>query len=183
MRDTRLIIESAAVDELLAPHAAALGNDFAAYRNHACRVANLCAAQLAAPAPEQLRKIAIAAAFHDLGIWTDKTLDYLAPSVGLATAYLRASGHAAWTAEISLMITEHHKISRFRGHAAWLVESFRRADLIDVSRGLFSFGLSRGLLRAVFSTWPNAGLHKRLVQLELGRIRTHPWNPLPMFKL
>jgi hypothetical protein len=31
-----------------------------------------------------LEKIAVAAVFHDLGIWTNKTFDYIAPSVALA---------------------------------------------------------------------------------------------------
>lgn len=67
--------------------------------------------------------------------------------------------------------------------AFWLVEPFRRADWVDVSRGLIRFGLPRSFLREVFATWPAAGFHKKLVQLELGRLRTHPWNPLPMVKL
>ena len=64
-----------------------------------------------------------------------------------------------------------------------LVESFRRADWVDVSRGVRSFGLSRRLLREIFAAWPNAGFHGVLLRLELRRLRTHPWNPLPMVKL
>ena len=30
--------------------------------------------------------------------------------------------------------------------------------------------------------FPNAGFHKRLVQLELGWLTRHPLNPLPVFK-
>jgi hypothetical protein len=118
-----------------------------------------------------------------MGIWTDATFDYLAPSVRLAAAHLARSGRAEWTAEITAMILEHHKISRYRGDPQWLVEPFRRADWVDVSRGLITFGLSRGTLQQIFSTWPSAGFHTRLVQLELQRLRTHPWNPLPMMRL
>jgi hypothetical protein len=81
------------------------------------------------------------------------------------------------------MILEHHKISPYRGEPQWLVEPFRRADWIDVSMGLRTFGLSRQVIREILSTWPSAGFHKRLVQLELSRLRTHPWSPLPMMKL
>ena len=81
------------------------------------------------------------------------------------------------------MIFEHHKMSPYRGDARWLVEPFRRADWVDVSRGLITFGLSRGLVREIFTRWPSEGFHKRLVQLELTRLRTHPWNPLPMMRL
>ncbi|HEU0054861.1 MAG TPA: HD domain-containing protein, partial [Longimicrobium sp.] len=78
-----MLTEIATLDEVLDAHAAELGADFTAYRNHAYRVANLCLA-LAPDAPGRVEKIALAAAFHDLGIWTDGTFDYLPPSVRLA---------------------------------------------------------------------------------------------------
>lgn len=177
-----LLTEIPTLNELLRAHAAELGKDFTAYRNHTYRVVNLGVA-LSSDDPERLEKMAIAAAFHDLGIWTDGTFDYLPPSVRLASAYLAQSGRAEWTPEITEMILEHHKISAYRGNPDWLVEPFRRADWIDVTRGLRAFGLPRSLLREVFSAWPSAGFHKRLVQLELKRLRTHPWSPLPMFRL
>ena len=80
------------------------------------------------------------------------------------------------------MVLEHHKLSSYRGSPGGLVEPFRRADWVDVTHGLVSFGLSRSLLREVFTTWPDAGFHKRLVQLELTQLQTHPWNPLPMLR-
>lgn len=70
-------------------------------------------------------------------------------------------------------------ISPYRGHGHWLVEPLRRADLVDGSMGLITFGLPRKLVREIYATWPTAGFHKRLVQLELTRLRTHPWSPLP----
>ena len=180
-----LLTEIATHDELLRAHAAALGGDFTAYRNHTYRVVNLCAAFSSAESfrdPEQLEKMAIAAAFHDMGIWPDGTFESLRPSVRLACAHLDRSGRAEWSSEITEMILEHHKISAYRGNPHWLVEPFRRADWTDVSR-LLTFGLSRQLLREIFSAWPSAGFHKKLVQLELRRLRTHPWNPLPMVRL
>ena len=177
-----MLTEIATLDELLDAHAAELGNDFTAYRNHTYRVVNLCAA-LSASDPQQLQKMAIAAAFHDMGIWTDGTFDYLQPSIRLAGTHLAQSGRAEWTAEITGMILEHHKISAWRGDPRWLVEPFRRADWIDVSRGLRTFGLPRKLLGEIFATWPDAGFHKRLVQLSLKRLRTHPLSPLPMMRL
>ena len=176
-----LLTDIAILDEVLRDHAAALGGDFEGYRNHIYRVANLCAAQVEAT-PEHLDKIAIAAAFHDLGIWTDGTFDYLPPSLRLAEAYLARIEKSEWVPEISAMILEHHKISAYRGEPQWLVEPFRRSDWADVSQGLIAFGLPRSLFRQLYSTWPSAGFHKRLVQLELKRLRTHPLNPLPMVK-
>lgn len=167
------------LDGVLREHAGALGRDRTAYRNHAYRVANLCAAQ-SDGAPETIERIAIAAAFHDLGIWTDGTFDYLAPSVALATAHLARIGRPAWTAEVTAMIEQHHRVRRIDGRP--LVEAFRRADWADVTRGLVASGLPRPLLAAVFAAWPSAAFHRRLLQLELRRLLTHPLNPLPMLR-
>lgn len=153
-----------------------------AYRNHTYRVVNFCAALFPAELA-QLEKIATAAVFHDIGIWTDRTFDYLQPSVRLACAHLTCAGRDEWAEEITEMILQHHKISPYRGNRHWLVEPLRRADLVDVSLGLITFGLPRKLVREIYATWPTAGFHKRLVQLELARLRTHPWNPLPMVRL
>lgn len=177
-----MLTQIATLDALLQAHARQLGDDFTLYRNHCYRVANLCAAQ-SSPGAQQLERIAIAAAFHDLGIWTDGTFDYLQPSVALAGAYLAGAGKAEWVPEITEMILQHHKISPYRSNPEWLVEPFRRADWVDVTRGLITLGLSRKLIGAVYATWPSAGFHKRLVQLELAHIRKHPLNPLPVFRL
>lgn len=168
------------LDAILAAHAEALGGDLSLYRNHGYRVANL-ALILSEAAPSRREKLAIAAAFHDLGIWTDGSFDYLAPSVRLATEHLERVGQAAWIDEIAAMILNHHKISTSAGGG--LVEAFQRADWADVSRGLRRWGLPRATIAALYAAFPDAGFHAKLVRLELGRLRTHPWNPLPMLRL
>jgi hypothetical protein len=175
-----LVRQISILDKVLEDHAADLGSDFTAYRNHAYRVVNICVA-ISPGGLAHLEKVAIAAAFHDLGIWTNHTFDYIPPSVTLARAHLIASGQAAWTSEITEMILQHHKISPYRGDA--LVEGFRCADWVDVSSGLIRFGLPRQQVKEVLSMWPDSGFHKRLLLLELQRLRTHPWNPLPMIRL
>jgi hypothetical protein len=171
-----------AIDTILDGHAVALGADFEGYRNHVYRVAHLCLSQLSGSA-EETEKAAIAAAFHDLGIWTDRTFDYLPPSAALARTYLTRSGRPEWIPEITATIFGHHKVTRYRGGDAWLVEPFRRADWMDLSMGAISWGLPRARLDAALEIWPRAGFHTRLVQLTLRRLRTHPWSPLPMFRL
>ena len=177
-----LLIQIPTLDAVLSRYASLLGHDFEAYRNHAYRVANLCASQ-GPRSPERLEKIAVAAAFHDLGIWTDRTFDYLEPSVSLARAFLLDAGRPEWVPDVTTAILVHHKVSRYRGQGDEFVEAFRRADWMDVTSGVVTFGLSRKLLRSVVATWPRAGLHGLLLRLELRRLRTHPWNPLPMLKL
>jgi hypothetical protein len=170
------------VDGVLDHYATALGHDFIAYRNHVHRVVNLCVA-VTGGSRDDLDKIAVAAAFHDLGIWTNHTFDYIAPSVSLAREYLAARSRADWIPEIEAMISNHHKIMRARAHPDWLVEGFRRADWIDVSCGFRRFGVARPFIELLFATWPSAGFHWRLVQLTVDRFRTHPLSPLPMVKL
>jgi hypothetical protein len=89
---------------------------------------------------------------------------------------------ADWIPEIEAMIVDHHKVTPSLANPQSLVESFRRADWIDVSRGLRSFGVSLRFIAAVSTTWPSAGFHRRLVQLTMDRFLKHPLNPLPMVK-
>lgn len=176
-----LLTEIAVLDGILHEHESAIGGDFTAYRNHCYRVANLCAT-LAPDSPAQLDKIAVATAFHDLGIWTAQTFDYLAPSIALARDHLAATGRAEWTDEVVEMIAQHHKITRWRGRSGWMVEAFRRADWADVTRGVVAAGVPRGMMRALYTQWPGNGFHRMLLRLEAKRLMTHPLNPLPMVK-
>src|SRR5262245_43776308 len=80
MNSNAMVTSIPIVDGVLDRYATALGHDFIAYRNHVHRVVNLCLA-VTGGSSDNLDKIAVAAAFHDLGIWTDHTFDYIAPSV------------------------------------------------------------------------------------------------------
>src|SRR5689334_23625168 len=135
-----LLTSLSTVEEVLDDRASELGHDFIAYRNHVYRVANLCLA-IGGDNRVELEKVAVASVFHDLGIWTNNTFDYIAPSVGIARKYLAARGMADCIPEIEAMIVDHHKITPSRANPQSLVESFRRADWIDVSRGVRRFGL------------------------------------------
>lgn len=169
------------LDALLDHHAAALGPDLQAYRNHNYRVINFCAA-LSNDDPASVERMAIAGAFHDLGIWTDRSFDYLDPSESRARAYLADVGRADWSEEIGTMIQEHHRVRSARFGATPLVEAFRKADWIDVSLGMLRFGLPSRFVSEVRAAFPNAGFHRRLVQLSLRQLLTRPWNPMPMMK-
>jgi hypothetical protein len=104
-----LVTSLSTVEEVLHDHAPELGDDLIAYRNHVYRVVNLCLA-IAGDGHVEVEKTAVAAVFHDLAIWTNKTFDYIAPSVALAREYLEARGMAAWVPEVAAMIEDHHKI-------------------------------------------------------------------------
>ena len=177
-----LVTSLPAVEQVLDHHASELGDDFTAYRNHVYRIVNLCFA-IVGNGPVELEKIAVAGVFHDLGIWTKGTFDYIAPSIALARDYLRTRARQDWAAEIEWMIADHHKITQSKAARDSLIEAFRRADWIDVTRGMRRFGVPRPFIARLFATWPDAGFHWRLVTLTLDRFRSHPLTPLPMVKL
>jgi hypothetical protein len=178
--DGALLTRIPIIDDVLNDHATALRDDFVAYRHHVYRIVNLCVAIVGR---SELEKIAVAAVFHDLGIWTNGTFDYIAPSVALAHHYLVARARVDWTAEVEGMIANHHKITISSADPGSLVEAFRRADWIDVTRGLRGFGIPRRFVARLSATWPDAGFHWRLVTLTLERFRRHPLTPLPMVRL
>ncbi|TLU87767.1 MAG: HD domain-containing protein [Chlorobium sp.] len=180
--DRDVIPQSILLDEVLSTYRQQLGLDYDAYRNHCMRVFNFCMA-FAGDQADGEDKIAIAALFHDLGIWSDSTFDYIVPSQLLARRYLEKSGQTEWIDEIEAMIGEHHKITRYRKNESWLVEAFRKADWIDLSGGLLRFRLPDDFVTDVLEAFPNAGFHKKLVMLSSERLKTHPFSPLPMMKL
>jgi len=173
--------QASILDDILESWRAPLGEDFAAYRNHCYRVLNFCLA-FSGESTEVISKVSIAVAFHDLGIWTNNTFDYLEPSKQLSREYLAKTNQVGWSEEIATMIEQHHKIRKFKANPDWLVEPFRKADWIDVSRGILKHGLNSALVEDILSKFPNAGFHKRLVDLTLQRLKTHPLSPLPMMK-
>lgn len=178
--DVELLTSIPIVDAILNDHAVVLRGDFSGYRNHVYRVVNLCVAIVGR---SDLETIAVAAAFHDLGIWTNRTFDYIAPSIALARDYLITRGREDWIAEVEGMIADHHKVTRSTADPVPLIDAFRRADWIDVTCGLRGFGISRPFVARLLVEWPDAGFHWRLVTLTLGRFLTHPLTPLPMIKL
>ncbi len=169
------------IDELLSRWRDALQGDYPAYRGHVYRVFNYGRA-LAGNGTESDSKIGIAAVFHDLGIWSDKTFDYLEPSVALARRYLDQGPQGSWESEVSHMIRYHHKLRPYRAKDGRLVEAFRRADLVDLTKGRVTFGLDPTFIREVSTEFPYAGFHRRVLQLALQWALRHPLNPLPMIK-
>jgi hypothetical protein len=177
----RVASDFAQVEELIAAHATELGGDLAAYRNHVCRVLNYYAA-LGPPTDEIPEAVMIAAAFHDLGIWTARTFDYLEPSMRLAQTHLAGLGREHLGPEVAALVGEHHKLRPYTGPYAATVETFRRADLVDLSLGLVRSGLPASFVHAVRAAFPNAGFHRRLALLTARQLFRTPWRPLPMLR-
>jgi len=165
---------------VLEKYKSSLKNDFGSYNNHCNRVFNYCV--LLDSELTHHPKYAIAVIFHDLGIWTENTFDYLDASKELAKNHLKSIGKENWIEEILLMIDMHHKRSPYTGKFAETVEVFRKADWIDVSLGLINNGIPRSKIKEINKHFPNAGFHQFLAKKTLKRLVTNPFNPLPMFK-
>lgn len=167
------------VDDILCAFAGTLGRDLRAYRNHIYRVLNYLLF-LAPQHSENADLLLIAAAFHDLGIWTDGTFDYLEPSKRLARNYLAAKGLAYFEPEVEAIIHHHHKLTPYRGAFSSTVEPFRQVDLVDVSLGVIRFGIRPEWVCAIKAEFPNAGFHSRLIVLTCRQFLQSPFHPLPM---
>lgn len=186
-----LIERNDQIERIFLPWRFPLGKAYEAYKGHVYRVLNFaCAALEVSEASTEVYgknqavedRIAVAACFHDVGIWLDKTVDYLDPSKRHASEWLRERLLEEWESEVALMIEYHHKQTRYTGEHEVLVEAFRRADLVDVSLGLVRFGIPGKFVRDVKRAFPNHGFHLTLVRKVTPYMLTHPWNPLPMFR-
>jgi hypothetical protein len=166
--------------QLLLRFQSVLGDDFEKYGNHVQRIFANCL--LLDGDPDKREHYAIAAVFHDIGIWTAHTFDYLEPSMAQARLYLAEAGMPDRADEICRMIYWHHKFSRYEGEYARTVEVFRKADWMDVSLGILSFGADRLEMRRMRRFFPNAGFHLFLLKQIVKNFFRHPLNPVPVFK-
>lgn len=100
------------IDSILTPWQACIGADYLGYRGHVYRMFHFCLA-LRPTSEDDKTKLAIAAAFHDIGLWSAHTTDYIPPSVCEVNTWLAANGRQHWQEEIDLMIRFHHKLRPF----------------------------------------------------------------------
>jgi hypothetical protein len=143
------------------------------------RVYNLARAHVTSD--RDVKILTIAAAFHDLGIWTNNTFDYLKPSIELARKYcvLNSIDDDA-TSQVETMIRDHHKLTKTK--KSKLAEIFRKADLADLTFGLMANSVDRKQIREIREAFPNKGFHLTLCKLFIKNLLKNPLRPLPMYK-
>jgi hypothetical protein len=163
------------VDAVLYRHRDALGDDASTYRNHVYRCITYQQLLLGVSIPDVA---ALAWAVHDLGIWTAGTFDYLAPSADLGAGYADEFGIADID-QLRALVGEHHRLRRVDDR---LAETFRQADLVDVSRGLLRRRIKRSAVRAAVTDLPYNGFHAFLAKGLTGYAVRHPLCPLPMMR-
>lgn len=156
------------MDEHLQRFKKDIGGDYEGYRNHNLRVLSFALHFLRdiGVTPKEKKALAIAAAYHDVGLWSDRTLRYLTPS------YIQSLKHVN---EDLLLIHDcieyHHKLTPFKSehghrHDA-LVNAFRKADWIDASLGVVSHGMRRANVLKAQKELPNKGFHDALARFSL----------------
>lgn len=145
----------------------------------------LIAERLGADAAQEIdREVLLCAALlHDAGLFPGVATGdvYVADSRRLAERTLAPFGWAPDRLARCLdAVEQHHALG---SRAAWgtEVDLVRRADLIDVTRGLVAFGLPRAWLRELFRKIPRTGFY-RMLGREVGRmIRKRPRTLVRIF--
>lgn len=167
------------IEEVLKQHKGDLTIDYDKYRHHVYRVFNFTL--LMHPAdPKEVEALAVAAAFHDIGIWTVGTLDYLEPSIVLAKKFLKAKQQKISPKLVEQIISNHHKITPYRDSD--LVEAFRKADMIDLSLGIITYGVSGKEISLIYGAFPGEWFHTFILGEIVKNAFKNPFNPLPIIK-
>lgn len=170
------------VDEILEEYKYLIKNDFNGYRNHVTRMLNFCHYLMPDITMEDSKKIQIAAAFHDIALWTHDRVDYLVPSYQDCHQYLENEGLEDWKEEIQIIIDMHHLLFAYKGPYEKLAEVFRKADLIDFSLGFVKKSVDKAFIKKVRSAIPNAGFHKTIMRFTMVQLGRNPLNPVPMMR-
>lgn len=184
--DFHIYTEHPVLDRVLDEHQSAIGDDYVAYRNHCLRVMSFASVFLKENATESaLHMIAYALGYHDLGLWTDKQLDYLEPSTrrmvqetsdrmhetdemqDTESKILQSFNNDRDLATMQAIILQHHKYTPWKAPAnsladEQLVNAVRKADWADATMGVVRFGLMAGHIQAAYDALPEAGFHAML---------------------
>lgn len=154
-----------------------LGKDFQPYLGHCSRVLRYMSELGLKEEDEELASVLVA--FHDLGIWTDDTMDYLEPSVLLAIDYIQSEGLDIDPETTRLVIGDHHKVTATSNPVA---ELLRKADLIDLTMGMIRFGVPKQVIKETRIQIPYLGFHSMITKKTLQHAVRNPLNPFPMLK-
>lgn len=171
--------EHVVLDTELAKFSVAIGDEMDAYRNHCLRVLSFAVAHLGGVklvSSKSVDVMALALAYHDLGLWSDGALDYLEPSARQLEASTREKiededvFNDSDIATARAIITEHHKLSDYHSHGdesinANLVNAIRKGDWADFTIGIVRFGLPASFVESAYTKIPEANFHMILTTM------------------
>jgi hypothetical protein len=165
------------IKEILKPFSSELDNAFLAYHNHCQRVYYYARTFLLM---NENRKLAIAAAFHDLDIWVGGNMNYLPGSTQLAKDYLKANELNYLPDEMAFIINNHHKLRKVKGNIE--AEAFRKADLIDLTSGLVKYNIPKSLIVEAERKFPRLKFTSMITGKLIKHVIKHPLKPFPMVR-
>jgi HD domain len=116
----------------------------------------------------------IAGLLHDIGLYDEVSRGgvYVREGAEFTAELLRAQGWDEGRIRLCFdAIERHHELRSQWGRGAE-VELIRRADLIDLTSGVVTFGLGRDWLRDLFKSVPRNGTY-RTIGGEVGRLLLH----------
>jgi hypothetical protein len=174
-----MIERNTLIDDILKQHRSELNVDYDKYRHHVYRVFNFTLL-LHEATEKETDALAVAAAYHDIGIWTAGTFDYLEPSLALAKEYIKAKQPKVSAKAVEQIIMNHHKITSYKDNE--LAEAFRKADLVDLTLGIISHGISHRDILELYQTFPESNFHLFILKEVAVNTFKNPFNPLPIYK-
>lgn len=148
-----LITTSEQIENWLGVYSRKLTWDFEPYRHHVYRQVNLSLYFLK---DNQLYRpeIEFCAVHHDLGLWLDEGDDIVMSS--LQKALQQNEDHALGFDRtlIKDILFYHTKLFAFNGENAPIVNAFRKAHWVELSKGTLKRGLDPAFLQSLHTTWP-----------------------------
>ena len=149
-------------------------DDYERYRNHCLRAMSFAKWHMPGfvyrQYPNAMDLVGMAIAYHDVALWTDGELNYLAPSIKQMEKH---AGNGYSKEEIAIareIIDQHHKVTDFSGGNRTnetfdaIVNAVRKADWADATFGVVRFGLPSSLLEAAYAKVPERGFHQMLAE-------------------
>jgi HD domain len=114
--------------------------------------------------------LTVAALLHDIGLYPSVATGdvYTADGAAVARALLPSVGWSAERVRLCADAIDRHHELRDQLARGPEVEALRRADLVDVSRGLVRHGVEREWLQRLFASVPRRGIYRELAR-ELRR--------------
>ena len=173
-RDIKIYSELATIENHLDEFKDLIGSDFPGYRGHIYRVLTYAMHYLENDT-KYLDEIAVGLVYHDIGLWTAKTLSYVDPSCNLARSKLSKEFSAESLQIIHDVIYWHHKVNTFHGAHESVVDAVRKAYWIDATKGILNQGMPTTHILQFESTIANNGFHQTLA--DFGP-RLHGWDIL-----
>ncbi|WP_354700569.1 hypothetical protein DSM112329_00849 [Paraconexibacter sp. AEG42_29] len=139
------------------------------------------AERLAGDEPVDRELLLCACWLHDAGLYTDSKDAYVTEAARLAGSVLAPFDWAPERLRRCMDACEQHHAPTSRRSMGLEVELVRRSDLVDVSRGLVTFGLDRAWLRTLFAEVPRDGLYRMLAKAVGGELRARPASLVDVF--